>query len=321
MVGFFVGLMVTALLLFCLLRMNAGMPMDMPNHRSLHQTPIPRVGGLGLVPGILVGSAVSASVDIWVLVSVIVLAAVSYFDDRNGLPVIARFGTHLSVAIAWVVMWNGVGAFSTICLTVLLIGWMINLYNFMDGSDGLAGGMALFGFSAYGFAAHWSGQPDLSAFAFVIAGAALGFLVFNFHPARVFLGDAGSIPLGFLVAAMGLMGWQFGAWPLWFPVLIFSPFIVDASVTIVRRALRGERVWQAHREHYYQRLIRMGWGHRRTAFAEYVLMLALAVSGVFALGQASTVQIAILLAWCTIYLIAMCWVDAKWQQFNESRAQ
>ncbi len=296
--------------------------MDTPNHRSLHQTPIPRIGGLGLIPGILAGGALTASMNIPMLTSVFVLAVVSYLDDRNGLPVIVRFGTHLLVAALWVVAWEGVSVWSMMCLAVLGIGWMINLYNFMDGSDGLAGGMAVFGFAAYGLAAGLCGQLSLAAFAFALVGAALGFLLFNFHPARVFLGDAGAIPLGFLAAVIGLTGWQSGAWALWFPVLVFSPFIVDATVTIVRRALRGERVWQAHREHYYQRLIRMGWwGHRRTAFAEYGLMLAVGGSGVIALGQAMNVQLLVLTLWGVFYLAAMFWIDAKWRQFNEGQVQ
>ena len=88
------------------------------------------------------------------------------------------------------------------------------------------------------------------------------------------MGDAGSIPLGFLAGGFGLAGWQAGVWPAWFPVLVFSPFIVDASVTLMRRALRRQRIWQAHCEHYYQRLVRSGWGHRKTALAGYALMLA-----------------------------------------------
>ena len=78
---------------------------------------------------------------------------------------------------------------------------------------------------------------------------------------------------GFSPARLGLIGWRDGLWPLWFPVVVFAPFVVDASVTLARRALAGERVWEAHRSHYYQRLVLIGWSHRRTAFAEYGLML------------------------------------------------
>ena len=107
-----------------------------------------------------------------------------------------------------------------------------------------------------------------------LAGASLGFLFFNFPPSRIFMGDAGSIPLGFLSAAVGLHGFLTGQWSWWFGFLVFSPFWVDATVTLLKRLLRGERIWHAHREHYYQRLILSGWSHRRTIASYYFLMLA-----------------------------------------------
>jgi UDP-N-acetylmuramyl pentapeptide phosphotransferase/UDP-N-acetylglucosamine-1-phosphate transferase len=94
--------------------------------------------------------------------------------------------------------------------------------------------------------------------------AAAVFLKANFHPARIFLGDVGSVPLGFLAGALGALGVYRDLVPVWFPFVVFAPFFVDATVTLLRRMLRGERFWQAHREHYYQRLVQMGWGHRRT---------------------------------------------------------
>src|SRR6476659_1011719 len=113
---------------------------------------------------------------------------------------------------------------------------------------------------------------------FCVAAAAAAFLLFNFHPARIFMGDAGAIPLGFLAATLGVTGWINGLWPLWLPVLVFSPFIADASVTLAKRALRGEKIWQAHREHYYQRVVRAGFGHRNMALLGYILMFAAGIS-------------------------------------------
>ena len=158
---------------------------------------------------------------------------------------------------------------------------MINLYNFMDGMDGFAGGMALIGFSALA----WLGRADIG-FALLqlsIAAASAGFLLYNFPPAKIFLGDIGSTALGFLVAANSLWGSSVGLFPLWAALLIFSPFIVDASVTLSRRILRRERIWQAHRSHYYQRLVLCGWSHKRTVLAEYALMLVCALAAIFAL--------------------------------------
>ncbi|HSB49205.1 MAG TPA: glycosyl transferase, partial [Burkholderiales bacterium] len=189
-----------------------------------------------------------------------------------------------------------------------------NLYNFMDGSDGLAGGMALIGFSFYGAAAWFAGSTEFALVNFSIAAAAAAFLVFNFHPARIFLGDAGSVPLGFFAAALGLIGWLQHDWTWWFPILVFSPFVVDASVTLARRLLQREKVWQAHRDHYYQRLVQLGWGHRKTALAEYALMLACGVAALAALAAPAATQAGLLAAAAAVYLGMLAAIERAWHR-------
>jgi UDP-N-acetylmuramyl pentapeptide phosphotransferase/UDP-N-acetylglucosamine-1-phosphate transferase len=194
--------------------------------------------------------------------------------------------------------------------------WLINLYNFMDGADGLAGGMALFGFGAYAIAATLSSHPApaLALAAVAVAGAAAGFLFFNLHPARIFLGDAGSIPLGFLAGALGYWGWRSGAWPLWFPAMCFSPFIGDASVTLLKRLLRGEKFWEAHREHYYQRMVQSGLGHAATARMWYLLMLVGIMLAILALGFAPLYQWLLVVAWAVVLVFAGARVDWHWRR-------
>ncbi|MBK9954574.1 MAG: hypothetical protein IPP18_05395 [Rhodocyclaceae bacterium] len=193
---------------------------------------------------------------------------------------------------------------------MLALAWMTNLYNFMDGTDGLAGGMAVIGFGAYGLAA-WANAPALSMTCMAIVGAAIGFLAFNFPPAKVFMGDAGSIPLGFLAGALGILGWREGIWPVWFPILVFSPFIVDATVTLWRRLLRGERVWQAHRQHCYQRLILAGWSRRRLVLVAWALMAAAAVTALFARSASSALQAGALFVWLVIYMGAWMMIERR----------
>jgi UDP-N-acetylmuramyl pentapeptide phosphotransferase/UDP-N-acetylglucosamine-1-phosphate transferase len=188
----------------------------------------------------------------------------------------------------------------------------------MDGSDGLAGGMAMIGFSVYAIAALVADAPSLAQACLAIAGAAAVFLRYNFHPARVFLGDAGSVPIGFLAAALGAHGWSAAIWPAWFPVFVFSPFIIDASVTLVRRALRREKVWRAHKEHYYQRLVRLGWGHRRTAFAEYLLMAGCGAAALVALKLPETIQTVVLVTVLVTYWVLMQWLDHSWSRHEEA---
>ncbi len=297
----------------------AKIAMDAPNRRSLHAAPIPRSGGVAIMGGILAGWSLSLPPGLWLPMGLATaLAAVSLLDDIFGLSPGWRLLAHLAAATALAMAglehfppWLSV-------LAVFAIVWMTNLYNFMDGSDGLAGGMALFGFAAYGLAAWRLDDPAFALMAWSIAAAAAGFLLFNFHPARIFMGDAGSVPLGFLAAAFGLLGWQRGLWPWWFAPLVFSPFVADASVTLAKRLLRHEKIWRAHREHYYQRLVRMGLGHRRAALLEYLLMAAAGGSALWGTGWEATSQAALLLFWIAVYVVAMRWVDIEWAKFRQA---
>ena len=308
------GISVTVMLLMVRSR---GLPFDKPNERSLHTVAVPRTGGIAVMAGIL-ASALMLFVPIVIVGPVVGLAVLSYVDDRYRLSVSLRLVGHLLAAAAFV--WaSGLFASLPIALAlVLALAWLTNLYNFMDGSDGLAGGMTIIGFSFYAVAAWLSGIPGLALLSFSIAAAAAGFLIFNFPPARIFMGDVGSIPLGFLAGAVGLAGWEQAAWPLWFPILIFAPFIVDASATLLRRILHGKQIWQAHRQHYYQRLIRLGWSHRKTALAEYALMV---MCGVAALTWLETSQLTRSVVFClmlTIFAVAMCAVDNRWRQLSST---
>ena len=286
--------------------------LDRPNPRSLHEAPVPRSGGLAIAAGVAVATALAPQGLAVTLAAAAALVAVSLADDLFGLPAMVRLAAHFAAAAAVVAFEVGISEPALLLTWLLAIAWSANLYNFMDGSDGLAGGMALFGFAAYALAAHQSGQPQLAALSMVIGAAAAAFLLVNFPPARIFMGDAGSIPLGFLAGALGLVGWHAGAWPLWFPMLVFAPFACDATLTLVKRALRREKLWQAHREHYYQRLVRMGFGHRGTAWIEYAAMAGCALTALVAREAGAAVQLGAVGA-AVLGLIALAlWIDARW---------
>jgi UDP-N-acetylmuramyl pentapeptide phosphotransferase/UDP-N-acetylglucosamine-1-phosphate transferase len=293
------------------------LPMDRPNARSLHATPTPRVGGLGVMAGIAAASVLAAGVDLLpVVVAAFLLAALSLLDDLRGLSVKLRFLAHFVVA-AGCLFALGIHGWLLVP-AVLAVMWMTNLYNFMDGADGLAGGMATIGFAALALAAGLGGAPGLAAFCAAIAAAALAFLYFNFPPARVFMGDAGSIPLGFLAAVLGAVGIVNGVWSWGFPLVVFSPFIVDASVTLARRALRREKVWQAHRSHYYQRVVLLGASHRQLALAAYGLMLAMSALA-FTLIVRPEQTAAVLTVAAAVYLVIFAAVDRRCAQFLNER--
>ena len=291
---------------------------DIPNERSLHVRPTPRVGGWGVVPVAVLAILLTAS-SLWMIAcAVVFLAAMSQIDDRRGLPARVRFAGHLAAVVVLVAVYPADAPWWMLTGLAFLMLWLVNLYNFMDGADGLAGGMALFGFAGYAVAALASGHPvpQLGFASAAVAGAAAGFLLFNFHPARVFLGDAGSIPLGFLAGALGYWGWREGAWPIWFPAMVFAPFIGDASVTLLRRLIRGEKFWQAHREHYYQRMVRSGMGHARTALCWYVVMLAGIILAVSTLGLSVQVQWSFVIAWAVVLVLIGAAIDSRWRRFQ-----
>ena len=294
----------------------ARLALDHPNARSLHQRPVPRTGGIGVHLGIVLAWGIVAPtlpLEAWFAFALLLL--VSFVDDVRGLPAPWRLAAHLLAAgvLAAVLLLNDYGP-AALLIGTLTVTWMTNLYNFMDGSDGLAGGMTLFGFSFYGIAAWFSGSTTFALLNLSVAAAAAAFLVFNFHPARIFLGDVGSVPLGFLAAAFGLIGWLQRDWPWWFPVLVFSAFVVDASVTLARRLARGERVWEAHRDHYYQRLVQMGWGHRNTALAEYGLMAVGGAIALAALAVSEFAQALTLAAAAAAYAALLAWIERAWRR-------
>ena len=302
---------------------------DRPNERSLHDRPVSRAGGVAIFAGVAAGLATAALAGSaaflaapapgygWVLAGALVIAVVSFTDDVRRASPAVRIVSHLAAAACVVlaglpaerIVLPGaalhLGPAAGAVFTVLFVAWIVNLYNFMDGMDGFAGGMTAIGFATLAALCAGQGAPGLAAAVLVVAAAALGFLPFNFPPAKMFMGDLGSTLLGYLCAVAMLWAERSASVPLWISVLVFSPFIVDATVTLARRTVAGERPWRAHRDHFYQRLVRLGWGHRKTVVREYGLMLACACSAVAALRLPPGAQGALLGAWVAAYVVIM----------------
>lgn len=281
---------------------------DLPNGRSLHSAPTPRVGGVVMMVALTACWLAFVPELRVVAVLAVGLTLLSALDDRRGLPIMVRFGGHALAAAVASLQLLGTESPAQLAAAFLATVWATNLYNFMDGADGLAGGMAAIGFGFLGLAAHTSADPHLAALAWTISAVALAFLRFNFPPARVFMGDAGSIPLGFLASILGIAGMVRGHWPFWFPALVFAPFLLDATYTLLRRAAQGERIWLAHRSHCYQVLVLSGWSHKRLALAEYGLMLTCGSLGMLAMRgdshRAALIWMSVIFV--TIWLAAVC---------------
>ena len=256
--------------------------MDRPSERSSHHAAVPRGGGIA-VTGVLLaawlslwlsGAAASSEARFWiVLACALGLAAVSWLDDlRGGLSVFLRLAAQVLAVGAGTASLPGDGLILQGTVPTLIDHalaaaawlWFVNLFNFMDGIDGLSGveGTSL-GLGAFLLALLGAAPVGLGPLGLALTGASLGFLLWNWHPAKVFLGDVGSIPLGYLAGWLMLALAAAGAWQA--ALLLPAYYLADATVTLVRRLLRGRRVWQAHREHFYQRVVAAGWSHGRTA--------------------------------------------------------
>ncbi len=291
------GAGLTAVVLRLVTRMQV---IDVPNQRSSHAIPTPRGGGLAidlvlLVAAVLLAWRYSDSQFLWLAGVVGVLSWLGWRDDKQGLPVPVRLVAQLLVGLGVVALFGrittlDIGSFSLSLswlawpFSVLFVVWMINLYNFMDGIDGIAGVEALTAGLVLALWFHWTGADAWSVISLVSAAASAGFLFYNWQPARIFLGDTGSVTLGGVFATISLAGIDQAEFPLSAVVLLFGVFIGDATITLVRRWLRGENLTQAHRSHFYQIAVARGLQHKQVSLAVLGLnmILALLASLVFA---------------------------------------
>lgn len=244
--------------------------LDVPNARSSHTAPTPRGGGVAIVAATLAGLPVLAAAGalswaaLWALAGAGGLVAlIGFLDDHGHIAARWRLLAHFAAA-AWALAWLGgapplllfgaqvdLGWLGTGLAAVYLV-WLLNLYNFMDGIDGIASVEAI-AVGVGGALLHaLAGDPALAMAPLLLAAAAGGFLLWNFPPARIFMGDAGS---GFLGVVLGVLSLQ-AAWHapqlLWSWAILLGVFVVDATLTLLRRLLRGEKVYEAHRSHAYQ---------------------------------------------------------------------
>ncbi|NWB49456.1 MULTISPECIES: glycosyltransferase family 4 protein [Pseudomonas] len=258
---------------------------DIPNARSSHSVPTPRGGGVAIVLSFLIALPVLAWTDAvaWPMALALLgaggwIAIIGFLDDHGHIAARWRLLAHFAGAI-WALFWIGgmapinlfghefsLGWFGYVIAAFYLV-WMLNLYNFMDGIDGLASVEAICACVGACLVYWIAGHTILAIAPLVLAMAVLGFLVWNFPPAKIFMGDAGSGFLGIVLAVMSL----YAAWTsplfLWAWLILLGVFIVDASFTLIRRLLRGDKVYEAHRSHGYQYASRKYGSHRAVTLA------------------------------------------------------
>lgn len=264
--------------------------LDIPNERSSHVKSTPRGGGLAIVVVVL-------AVTAWLqqrqalpptLAHVLFaggggVALIGWIDDHRSLGAGLRAAMQL-LAAAWAVYSFGglseislgftrlhLGVTLGSTLAVFAIAWLVNVYNFLDGTDGYAGTQAVCAALAGALLFHLAGQVGPALLCATVVAASAGFLVWNWAPAKIFMGDVGSYFLGFLFGVLALFGEKSASVPGLVWVILLGVFIWDATLTLARRVLSGERWYEAHRSHAYQRLYQLGFSHRRIA----LLLLAI----------------------------------------------
>jgi UDP-N-acetylmuramyl pentapeptide phosphotransferase/UDP-N-acetylglucosamine-1-phosphate transferase len=266
-------------------RAGRGAPVDVPNGRSSHRRPTVSGGGVGLAAALCLTLLVLGSLrygvprgDIGLFaVATVIIAAIGLWDDYLDPP--ASYRLFLQLGAAGLVMGGGMQLrvfkppwghditlwWAAVPLTLLWITAVTNLANFIDGADGLATSLAIVYSAGVAAAALATGHPYEGVVALTIVAACLGFLRFNFPPARLFMGDVGSLTLGFVLSVLAIRLATLGKHPipLTFFLILYSSFLFDTTYTIVWRVIRGEKFWQAHRTHLYERLLLLGWTHLR----------------------------------------------------------
>ncbi|NJK51648.1 MAG: glycosyltransferase family 4 protein [Leptolyngbyaceae cyanobacterium SU_3_3] len=264
---------------------------DIPNDRSSHLQPTPRGGGLGFILGFILATGMAlllspvvqsdlvntSQAGLWL--SLVPLIGIGILDDRGNVPARVRYLVQLSVSILvvvhcgafpqpWLTALGNFGNLAAILLSVIGMTALINFYNFMDGLDGLVAGITAI---QLGFLAFWFNQPLL----WLLVAAICGFLYWNWSPAKIFMGDVGSTVLGASVA-LSLLNQAYDPLKAWSAITITLPIAADTIYTLIRRLLRKENIFQAHRSHLYQRLQQSGWSHSQVATVYMGVTLAIA---------------------------------------------
>lgn len=279
--------------------------LDRPNARSSHARPTPRGGGVVIVVVLLAGLFLCVALrGLWPVPAVLLLAGtaalalVSWIDDLRGLPPAPRLAAQLVsvLAVSAAILWPGLGlgveiSWALLVLMTLAWVWFVNLYNFMDGIDGITGVETLAVGAGVALVGHLGRTDDLVLPGLILAGTAAGFLLWNWHPARIFMGDVGSVPLGFVAGGL-LIALALAGHPV--PALILPLYyLADATWTLVRRLLQGKKIWQAHREHFYQRAVQRGASHAAVSGAVALCNLGLVGCAVLALALSASVALAV----------------------------
>lgn len=298
---------------------------DIPNHRSSHTVPTPRGGGVAIVIAIVAMLGLltwllpeQRKTAVGILGGGLLVAAIGLLDDRFELSAKIRLCVQL-LAATWLLAWvGGIGPITLLGVDLHLVGlpvavlfivWSTNVFNFMDGLDGFAGGQAIVAAMAGAFLCLRGGDSLLAFTMLATCGAAAGFLVWNWPPAKIFMGDGGSGFLGFLFAATAIAAHKHGTISLTAGVMLVMIFLVDATLTLIRRIVQGEQWYKPHRSHAYQLATQLGASHKQVTIVSIGFFSIAAALAIFAADGSRTSTLLIVLYASAIVAV---WLAINW---------
>lgn len=297
---------------------------DIANHRSSHAGVTPRGGGISFVLVFYIGGVTSSFLLtgafttplIVILVSSLILAGIGWLDDFKDLSVGVRFGVQIGVVLFSVLFLPRTWGFMPIFIekTIIAFGWVwfINLFNFMDGTDGYAIQEAFFiclGLFILGI--------SIGNIALILGFSVLGFLRVNYPKAKIFMGDVGSIFLGYILGGLIIYSVTLKELSIFQSVMLTSLFLFDATYTLIKRGLQGKKVWKAHREHWYQRLNISGTTHKTIFYIGAIYNLLLLSLLVLNRNAYLEMKYLVIIAVVLLILIAL-YIKNKEKQFNHT---
>ena len=272
--------------------------LDIPNERKVHKVPMPRLGGLAIFLGFLVGYMVFCKPTVQmnsILIGSFFIVLLGTFDDIKPLTPLIKFGGQLLAAIIVVyygnIVMQDISAFGIYIdfaflakpITILFIVAVINCMNLIDGLDGLAGGIASIFFITIAIISNIFGLYNGldASLTLIMIGATLGFLLYNFHPAKIFMGDSGSMFSGYIIAIISLLGFKNVTLTSFIvPVVILAIPILDTLFAIIRRLLKGQSFAKADKEHFHHQILRMAGNQTKTVLIIYLIQILFSVASI-----------------------------------------
>ena len=308
-ITFLISLILTKWLI---IKLTKSQILDLPNQRSNHKTPTARGGGIAIMIALTFGlmALKLGSNYYYLLAAAIILSVINFYDDIKRAPIWLRFTAQI-VAVIMVTqllpegkyVFQGVLSllFDRICAAIMLL-WFINCFNFMDGIDGIAATEAIFIALAIAIIVFISPimPVKLGYLALLIITSNLGFLYYNWHPAKIFMGDVGSVPLGLILGWMLMVTACYGYWC--YSLIIPGYYLADSGITIIKRLIQGKKIWQAHSEHFYQQAVRKNYKHSQVVFRIIILNILLLICALMSLNQTWYLALAVILTLALLFI-------------------